>query len=511
MSATFKRGPSAKHWRRRAAAFLGAAGLASLGVLAAPSVPAFAGLGTAQAGPFPVGNLLSYTNSDFESAPVNYISVSNATLSQSTVKYLHSNSLRDTVGTAGTSSFKLQEGTGATQINVTAGATYTIGGYFKLSSSAAGQTVQFSLGCYDSTGTWIGWENSPAQSLAGATTWQYAEAQVTVPNGCTNVQDSPKVTLGGMAAGETVNLDEFVFKSFRGAEAIGAHGDACADGQCHNYTATDWLDSDSTGSTGIGPLQTDKEFLGQGNGLSWSGINCGTIEASLPQSQWPICIVAYFDPVDQATMTAFINAVPAAQQVILVYRQEPEGDTFNGSCGTGGPEFVCEWNAQYAEYQNAGDHPNITMVMNAGSFQYKNGNKGADCSFLPPGADVDGYAIDFYEQTVDGNNVANNVNRGDAWNNWTNCILNTIGNHKPIGMFEQGYDQSTTSNQQNTPTAIMADQSYLESYPASHGQPVNWWSYWWSDFGGTAGNWRFDNTYGAMDKWKANETANGGA
>jgi hypothetical protein len=150
------------------------------------------------------------------------------------------------------------------------------------------------------------------------------------------------------------------------------------------------------------------------------------------------------------------------------------------------------------------------MVMDAGSFKYKNGNT-IGCSFLPQGADVDGYAIDFYEQTVDGNNVANNVNRGDAWNNWTNCILNTIGNHKPIGMFEQGYDQSTTSNQQNTPTAIMADQSYLESYPASHGQPVNWWSYWWSDFGGTAGNWRFDNTYGAMDKWKANETANGGA
>ena len=54
------------------------------------------------------------------------------------------------------------------------------------------------------------------------------------------------------------------------------------------------------------------------------------------------------------------------------------------------------------------------------------------------------------------------------------------------------------------PTAIVADQSYLESYPASHSQPVNWWSYWWSDFGGPAGNWRFDNTYGVMDEGKAN-------
>jgi hypothetical protein len=511
MPAQFWRRPLAKYWRRRVAALLAAAGLASLAILAVPAVPAFAGLGTPQAGPFPVGNLLSYANSDFEGTPVNYISVSNATLSQSTVKYLHSHSLRDTVAAAGTSSFKLQEGTGPTQINVTNPATYTIGGYFKLSSSAAGQTVQFSLGCYDSTGKWIGWQDTPVESLAGATTWQYAEGQVTVPSGCANVQDSPKVTLGGMAASETVNLDEFVFKSYRGAETIGAHGDACADGSCHDYTAADWLASDSTGSSGIGPLQIDKEFIPAGSGLSWPGTVCKAIEGGLPQSQWPICIVAYMDQVSQATMTAFMQAIPAAQQVILVYHQEPEGDSFSGSCGTGGPEFVCEWNAQYAEYQTAGDFPNITMVMNAGSFQYKTGNTGAGCSFLPPGADVDGYAIDFYEQTVDGNNVASNVNRGDAWTNWTNCILNTIGNHKPIGMFEQGYDQGTTSNQQNTPTAIVADQSYLENYPASHGQPVNWWNYWWSDYGGAGGSWRFDNTYGAMNKWKANETANGGA
>lgn len=203
--------------------------------------------------------------------------------------------------------------------------------------------------------------------------------------------------------------------------------------------------------------------------------------------------------------------------MILVYGQEPEGNMppYSGPCGTGGPEFVCEWNTQYANYQsvesqNLGHYPNITMVMDAGSFQYKNANFDTiKCSFLPPGANVDGYAIDYYEQTVDGNNVAGNVNRGDAWNNWTNCILNTIGNHKPIGMFEQGYDQSTTSNQQNTPTAIAADQSYLEGYPASHDQPVNWWSYWWTDFGGTPGNWRFDNTFCAMDAWKDIEAGNG--
>lgn len=506
-----------KHWRKRAAAVLGAAGLVSFGMLAVPSAPAFAGLGTPQAGPFPVGNLLSYANSDFESTPVNYINVSNATLSQSTVKYLHSFSLRDTVGTAGgTSSFKLQEGSGSTQINVTGGATYTIGGYFKLSSSATGQTVQFSLGCYTSTGTWIGWYSTPTLSLAAATTWQYAEGQVTVPitpSACANVQDSPKVTLGGMAGSETVNVDEFVFKSYRGAEAIGAHGDACADGNCNNYTATDWLDSNSTGSSGIGPLQINKEFFGVGGGLSWANTDCKTIEANLSQSQWPICIIAYKDQVSQSTMTAFMKAVPAPQQVILVYHQEPEGDSFSGSCGTGGPEFVCEWNAQYAEYQTAGDFPNITMVMDAGSFQYKTGNNGANCSFLPPGADVDGYAIDFYEPTVDGNNVANNVSRGDAWNNWTNCILNTIGNHKPIGIFEQGYDQGTASNQQHTKAAMIADQSYLEGYPASHNQPVNWWAYWWTDHGGQPGNWHFDNINcsGCMDQWKANETANGGA
>src|SRR5205085_5886432 len=121
--------------------------------------------------------------------------------------------------------------------------------------------VQFSLGCYDSAGTWIGWQNTPAESLAGATTWQYAEGQVTVPANCAAVQDSPKVTLGGMAAGEMVNLDEFVFKHSRGAEAIGAHGDACLgnDGHCHKYTADDWLKANATGSTGIRPSPIAKQ------------------------------------------------------------------------------------------------------------------------------------------------------------------------------------------------------------------------------------------------------------
>ena len=103
---------------------------------------------TPQPGPLPVGNLLSYANSDFE-GQVNFTAAQNAAIAGSNTGFLHSNSLQDTVRRAGTSAFTLQKDVA---IGVSGANTYTVSAYVKLSSLARGQTLTCGLNCYASPG-----------------------------------------------------------------------------------------------------------------------------------------------------------------------------------------------------------------------------------------------------------------------------------------------------------------------------------------------------------------------
>src|SRR5215472_12673210 len=146
-----------------------ACGLLALGLSAVATAPAHATGdtgGVMQSGPFEVGNLLDYANADFEGTTGDWVDVSNAQLTVDTShQYLHNDSLlvKNTVPGPGTSttSFKL-----GVQINLTPGAKYRIGTYFK-APQIDGQTVQFSLGCYDSGNHWLGWytDNMPPHPL----------------------------------------------------------------------------------------------------------------------------------------------------------------------------------------------------------------------------------------------------------------------------------------------------------------------------------------------------------
>jgi hypothetical protein len=74
-------------WLTLAAAV--AAALSGLFVALGAPMPVLAGSGSPQAGPFAVGNLLSYANSDFE-GQANLIAVTNiGTISDSSVTALH--------------------------------------------------------------------------------------------------------------------------------------------------------------------------------------------------------------------------------------------------------------------------------------------------------------------------------------------------------------------------------------------------------------------------------------
>ena len=133
-----------------------------------------------EAGPFPVGNLLNYANSDFE-GHANFIGVANATINDSSSGFLHSDSLQDTVVRRGTSTFRLHTGIG---IGLSGGSTYTVSAYVRLSSASSGQALTFGLACVTSAGTRLGWSYTPTLALVGEQTWQYAEGQTTVPSTC---------------------------------------------------------------------------------------------------------------------------------------------------------------------------------------------------------------------------------------------------------------------------------------------------------------------------------------
>ena len=479
---------------------------------------------TSEPGPFPVGNLLSYANSDFE-GQANFIGASNATISDSSTGFLHSDSLQDTVGQAGTSTFSLQQGVA---IRVGGGNTYTISAYIKLSSTAGGQALSFAVNCYARPGMWVGWAYTPSLQLTGAQSWQYVEGQITVPSGCANVVGSPKVTLTGMAAGEVVNVDELTLRPYRAALVIGAHGNTAYDGALH-YTAQDWLGTNNL----IGPLQSDKFFYTPTKPLpsSWAdpANNCYQIEQALPSGSWPECVIAYKVQESEAQLQSFLAGLPADQQVIMVWWQEPENDSFSGCPGvTGnGANYVCYFEQQSTAIRQAaaadGVTPQVMVGMDAMTYAYdpmtdtepneslEGDNAGAyqtgtDCSFIPPSSYVDVYLADQYAYNATGD-IANGAGeRADNWQDWLACVL---PQNKPIGLAEYGVNPDD-SNPSGTASAIAANASYLAGLPMTTHEETAMWALWDTGASGNSSSWAIDDEPAAVSAWQAAETQNGG-
>lgn len=481
---------------------------------------------TSEPGPFPVGNLLNYANSDFEGR-LNFVGVSNATISQSSTAFLHSHSLQDSVGSAGTSVFKLRKGVA---IGVSGGSTYTLGTYVRLSSAAGGQALKFGLGCYTSAGRWLGLSYTPRLGLVAETTWQYVEGQTTVPSTCEDVVSTPRLTFSGMAAGEVVNVDELTFRPYRAALVIGAHGNI-ADGGTSSYTATDWLDTNNV----IGPLQSDNFFFGPTTPLpsSWSSSanNCYEIEQALPRRSWPECVIGYRAQESEVQLQSFLAGLPAGQQLILVWWTEPEADSFSGCPGaTGnGPNFVCYFEQQASNIRQAaaadGVSPQVLVGMDANTYAYDptsdteteageqleaddsgDSQTGTSCSFIPPSSSVDVYLADHYALHATSYLAAGPGERADNWQDWLTCVL---PNNKPIGLAEYGLNPNG-SNPSGTASAIAADSSYLAALPATTHEETAMWALWDSGSAHSTTDWAIDNEPAAVSAWQAAETENGG-
>ena len=381
-----------KRWRT-AIATLGAAGLAAAGLtIAAPGVAH----ASTQTGPFPVGNMLSYTNSDFEGSVGDWApsgSSPNAVVSLDTSNsVMHQDSLLDTAPAAGRSRFRPGGATGTLDIKLPkSGGTYRVGAYFK-APAASGQTVYFALHCFTSGGVDLGFTNGSNITLNSSGNWQYAEDIIPVPSGCSSVEDSPGVILDNLAAGAKVNMDYVIFAPYRAAVAIGAHGDSCGDGNCNNYSSTDWYDS----SQSIGPFQADKEFNAS-LPSSFGDTNCAGDEAAVNNdpSKFPLCIIAYKSPVTSTNGTTsqamdnFLASVPKQQEIILVWHQEPEGDSFlppNNpmpgctSATSDAMAFKCETELQATFVHNSpSDTPNVFIAQDSAGSWYLNNTS---CSWI---------------------------------------------------------------------------------------------------------------------------------
>jgi hypothetical protein len=521
---------------RRWLGALAVTGLAAAGLAAAAATPAHATGPITQSGAFEVGNLLDYANSDFEGTIGNWVSYSNATLTDDTTEaFLHNDSLLDTVAAAGTSSFKLGTPPTSVQIAVAPADTYQVGAYFKV-PAADNQSVQFSLGCYNTDGTYLGLTNGTVNTLLDTTNWQYSQDIIQVPATCVYVQGSPKVTLRGLAAHTAVNMDEAIFAPYRAALLVGAHGQNGADGTS-TYTAKDWTITNTT----IGPLQSDKEFYGSKTTLlpgAWKSAsnNCYEIElaigdTALDESSWPACVITYSDPETEAQIQDYLTGLPAEQMVIMVYHDEPEGGSFSGCPGNPPPvgnaaNFVCYFEQQTERIRQAAaavnDVPNVFVAEDSSTYQYGEGatdSAGTGCGFIVPPSYTDFYLADHYDEGANGMSLPNETSTssgdpttdGQKWLNWLSCVQPT---GKPIGLAEYGLDCTTNPNQQAVIDEIAADKSYLSAIPGAT-QPTIMWEYWYSASGIPSGpGCTFDqkSTLGqeAITEWQSVETQNGG-
>lgn len=475
-----------------------------------------------QAGPFPVGNLLSYTNSDFEGSVGNWITVSNVSslTANTTSPYHGSDDLKMVAAATGNIVVKL-----AAQISLPkAGAEYRVSGYVQ-APATAGHTARFSLGCYNSSGTWLGWANGSALSLPSTGAWTYVADDINLTTAglptCAQTQGSPELTITGASSGDVYRADELAFDPYRAAQLIGA------DDPCSSTTSCDWKTQNASNTTGIGPLQTEKEFYGTNTTLpsSWSDSSndCYNIEQvySSDPSRWPLCIIAFKYNASgtvqsEAGIQGFLAGLPSDQQISMVFWQEAE-DTYPGTS----TQFVSDFEAEASNIRAAAAADNRTqnvfVAQDSSTYQYYNGD-GVGCGWIVPSSYADYYLADHYtrNETGGGASMPNQPSPyANQWTGWLNCVK---GNNKPIGLAEYGMCSGGpslckgspcpggTSNTSDITASIADDNTYLAGDPGGT-EPVILWS-----------NWQYPSycaylTPGGAQarQWQSNETPNGGA
>lgn len=498
---------------------------ASLVALSLPAVTTTAVLAVSQqSGPFWPGNLLSMANADFENGVGDWSAISGAnTLTTDSTAYLHNSALK--IVASGTSPITSVLRLSGIEIPVNPGGTvdtYRVGAYIKM-PARSGLTTEFDLACYDANGTFLQWYNGTQVNNSSDGNWHWVEDDITLSStACANVQGSPRVKFAGLNNNDTIHMDEVWFAPERAALMIGA------DDPCSSTTSCDWKTQNATDTTGIGPLQTEKEFFGPDTTLpNWSDSSndCYNIEQvySSDHSKWPLCIIAFkYDAGGTVQTTSeiehFLQGMQAYpdQTILMVFWQEAE-DTYPGTYG----QFTTDFQTEASNIRAAAAAENLTenvfVAQDSSTYQYYGGD-GVGCHWIVPSSYTDYYLADHYtrNETSGGASLPNQPSPyGSEWTGWLNCVQ---GNNKPIGLAEYGMCSGGgslckgnpcpggTSNTSDITKSIADDNTYLAGNPGGT-EPVALWSYWQY-----SGSCNYLTPGGAQAlQWQSNETQNGGA
>lgn len=487
---------------RAALASVATGGLLSLGLMAVPGVlaPAHALTCPTESSSFGGANLISADDMDLENGVGDWLTSANATVSQGTgTTMLHNAALKDVVPANGTTSVKLSCGAGPQgHIPVTAGDTYRVGAWVN-TGRTSGETVYFSFGGYDGSGTWKGWTDGTANTVANTTGYHWYQDVITVPTGVTNIQ-GVKETVTGAVANDTIRSDEFLMYPQRPSLLIGCDG---------GTTASAW----TTANNAIGPCQQDKLFFGGALPTTWnaSSNDCN----GLPENV--VCTIAFKS--NGTATDSFITSLAAndpGRYVVFVYHQEPEGDYTNGST------FVSEAETAYAQIKAdaaaAGISEHVFTADDSGGFPYHGSGAGTDCSYIVPsqgngtGNGPDFYWQDRYQPLPTGGSIATTGQYPDETTNWEGCVESKNGTStfpKPAGLGEYGLGNDTATVSTRT-SSINADGAYLQSNPT--GVPFTSWDYWDENNAddNNTGNWKIPDPSTQKDAWVGFETQNGG-
>jgi hypothetical protein len=215
-------------------------------------------------------------------------------------------------------------------------------------------------------------------------------------------------------------------------------------------------------------------------------------------------------------LAKFFTGLPAAQMVIMNWRDEPEapGTPFP-ACGghaADGAAYVCDFEQESDNIRHAArEAPNVFVDMDASTYEYAvgtghdRGGAAPDCPYIPPASYVDFYLADHYDRHATDSTLPNEKPPGSSeWSTWLDCVASS---GKPIGLAEYGLD----CRSQNPPQQILADEiakddGYLAAIPGAK-QPVIMWEYW--DWNTKPPGCQMTSAT-VKDEWKRAEIQNGG-
>lgn len=179
----------------------------------------------------------------------------------------------------------------------------------------------------------------------------------------------------------------------------------------------------------------------------------------------------------------------------LVFHHEPEADYTNSG---GGAAFVSQFRSAYDAIKAA--NPNVQVAMVAGGFQYRDGNHGADGSFIPPADKCDGYFFDSYRTGASASSPLEPIQQMEEFINWYGFVS---GLGKPLGITEYGRgwentDGSVTPAQRanilaTRPGLMQTDYAYLK------GLGFALWNLWWNS-NSPGDDWKFSDQP-SIDAW----------